>query len=290
MITRMLQEQDRDACRLLWQERFDDSQSFIDWFFRNRFSPTHSVGTFDEDNLVSMSLGYPMSLTSPAGDVPAWMLSGISTLPRYERQGLMHSTVRFQMQEAYKQNVPIVFNHPVRLHQYDSLGFRPITDTLYYEGTTGPCVDVPIQPCLPEIQDMLALYDRLCDACFGCVRRSQDQFVLKMQDYHSDHAKILGLADGGRLLGYAVAFFSDDLVYAEEAVAEDDAYPQLLALLHGLAGERRLTAKLPPFLDIAGTRRPQNVAAFTDTCRDGDIQTFFGYPSNQRNCYGIDEY
>lgn len=285
MITRMLEERDGDACRLLWTARFDDAPAFVDWFFRHRFSPSHSAGTFDGGALASMSLGFPMPLTARQGDVPAWMLSGVSTLPQYERRGLMHRTVRFQMREACARGVPVVFNHPVRLHQYDALGFRPVTDTLYYEGVPSTERDSRFRACTPELADMKALYDRLSDACFGCVRRSDDLFALKMQDYLTDGARILGLADGVRLLGYAAMFLTDKGAHAEEVVA-DGAYPQMLALIGEMGGT--VTAKLPPFVEMPGVRRPQNVAALTDERDARDVQSLFGYPSSR--CFCVDEY
>ncbi len=289
MITRMLTLSDRGACRELWLSRFDDAPAFVDWFFHNRFSPANSVGTFDAGALVSMSLGYPMPLTSLHGDVPAWMLSGISTLPSYERQGLMHRTVRFQMRAAAQLGVPVVFNHPVRLHQYDSLGFRPITDTLYYDRSQPVSPDLTFVRCEPSISDMKHLYDVFSSACLGCICRSNTLFLLKMQDYLADNAQILGICQGARLLGYSVVFSSNERVHAEETVALD-AYPPLLAALHTLADGRRVTAKLPPFLDVEGDRRAQNVAAFTMESESRDVQDFFGYPSRDGLCFAFDEY
>lgn len=294
MILRSLVASDLRACRELWQARFSDSEPFVNWFFMYRFQPACGVGLFDDTRLISMSLGYPMSLTRPNGStIASWMLSGISTATGYEKRGCMHRVVRLQMEHARMAGIPVVFNHPVNLHQYDSLGFRPITHSRYLNAEV-----LPTQPmdgsrlyvdC--DVSAAYAVYQRNTDRYYGFVHRSKAEFDSKMQDYFSDGGRVARLTRGDETVGYCVYYLKDEMVHVEECLTDPALYHHLLSSLAEVTGEWRMHAKLPPDIRLPGKVLPQNVAAFTDPGKNPDeIARLFSPDGSQGKCFCVDEY
>ena len=128
--TRMATRDDTRRIRALYTQRFDDPPAFTDWLFTKRFSPEHSVLTEEDGTLLCAIQGWPMALRLRGVSVQALMALGVSTLPGYERRGLMHQSYRFFMEQAQRDGFPVVFNHPAKLHTYDSLDHAPVSDRL----------------------------------------------------------------------------------------------------------------------------------------------------------------
>ena len=101
------------------------------------------------------------------------------------------------------------------------------------------------------------MYSAVADRYAGFVRRDREAFRLKMADYASDGAKGFLLQEAGRTIGYCVYFHKED-VYGEEVLSLD-GYGPLLHELKRAAGDRAVSAKLPPDADMPGEIRAQNV-------------------------------
>lgn len=94
MVTdRALIQYDIPACRRLWQERFEDSDAFCDWYFSERFAPALSAGVFLSNNgteqLVSMAHGRLLPLSIAGKPRLSLMVGGVATRKDAERRGYM---------------------------------------------------------------------------------------------------------------------------------------------------------------------------------------------------------
>ena len=116
---------DQGELASLWSLRFGDSAPFIDWFFRERFSPAHSFCMEEDGRIVSVIHGWPMRLNIHNTPLPALMLCGVATLPGYEKQGRMHALMRETLQFSRQNGFPLVFHKPNSFETYASLGQLP---------------------------------------------------------------------------------------------------------------------------------------------------------------------
>ncbi|MDD3400936.1 MAG: GNAT family N-acetyltransferase [Eubacteriales bacterium] len=287
MIVRQLNSSDVDQARAMWITRFDDSPSFVNWYFDNRFLPEYSFGSFDNGELLSISHGYPTRVRTADGIVPALMISGVSTKQGHEHKGYMHRVITAQMEYAHQRDIPLAFNKPVNINTYTSLGFVPCTDALFFHADR-----ISVAPCKLIAHDyrvMSELYANIMRNYFGSIVREEAAFAFKMEDYLSDDAKIVMSQDG-----YAVYFVRDNEVYVDEMLCSNDYLPLLCAIIQ--KEKLPLSAKLPPDLDLQGEVRPMCVFAATDQneCTTEELQRKLGYitakGSKSRQCFCIEEY
>ena len=259
MIIRLLKEEDRKQAKALWQSIFDDPQPFVDWYFDNRYLPQWSAGAFEEDELISVIHGTPMTLSAGDSSCLALMTSGVATVPRERGKGRMYETMRFLQKHAESQGIHALFNHPERPGAYAHLGFRPSTFTKYWqgEGTFAPGEIVPFSE-----EQAFRVYSSIADRYTGFVRRDRDAFHRKMAEYASDGTQGFLLRQAGETVGYCV-YFDNDGVQGEEVLSLR-GYDPLLHELQRIAGTRPVAAKLPPDADAAGEVRPQNVMLAPD--------------------------
>ena len=242
------QSSDQGELASLWSLRFGDSEPFVDWFFRERFSPAHSFCMIEDGRIVGVIHGWPMHLRVREVPLPALMLCGVATLPGYEKRGYMHALMRETLQFARHNGFPLVFHKPNRWETYASLGQLPCTRTLYHRAENG--VSLPAFSKDWPVDALLAIYQKASAPYSGCVLRDQSAMRLKLADYKSDGARLIRQEEG-----YAVLFQQEDGTwYGEEVLAlNPEAYKTLLAQLP--AGT---LAKLPPDLPFRGEIRPQN--------------------------------
>ena len=278
MIVRLLQEEDRDQAKVLWQNIFDDPQPFTDWFFDNRYLPQWSAGAFEGSELFSVIHGTPMELSMGASSFPALMTSGVATAPQERGKGLMHETMRFLQKHADSQGIHALFNHPQRPGAYAHLGFRPSTYTKYWtgEGTFAPGEIIPFSE-----EQAFRVYSSVADRYTGFVRRDREAFHRKMGEYASDAAQGFMLRQAGKTVGYCVYFDKDD-VQGEE-VLSFEGYGSILHELQRVAGTRPVAAKLPPDADAVGEIRPQNVMLAPESI-------WQAINDSSRPCFCVDEF
>lgn len=251
---RCLTDDDRAEVRALWKLRFDDTEPFLDFYFSERWHPESSICAEMDGRIVSVMQGTPMKLRIRDRVLPAMMVSGVSTLPGYEKRGLMHIVFTEMLHLCRRMNIPLVFDHPADATVYESLGHLYCTRTKLYTSLAAT------RPALwTDKPDSLSLYRCYSRATVGyscCTVRSFPSFRSKLREYFCDGGRCLALnAPSGETLGYCIAFPAERGVFAEELLAvNDSAYHALLARLP--AGSR---AKLPPDAPAEGELVSQNV-------------------------------
>ena len=247
---RLIRNSDRDELRSLWSLRFSDSPGFTDWYFQNRYCTAHSMCMFANGRIVSAIHCWPMRVRVRETVLSALMLSGVATLPGYEKQGRMHKVMEAVLRHARQEGFPLVFHKPVDVGVYASLGHLPCTDTLMYRAMEGTCT--PAFSGDWNCAELLRRYRLATNRYSGVVVRDETDMRLKLDDYRSDGAFLLCPK---ALEAYAVLFSQDGGWYAEEALAADpESYRTLMRLLPSGA-----TVKLPPDCGLRGEIAPQNV-------------------------------
>ena len=257
---RALSATDKQQARDIWELRFDDSLSFIDWFFAERFSPETSFCAEQDGKIVSIAHGSVMQLRIRGVVVPALMISGVATLPGYEGQGLMKRVLFELFSECRRRNIPLAFHTPSHFSIYRAVGEFPCADALLHTREEPPETPV-VWDAVPPAEQLLRVYEQATQRYSGCVVRSLRDMQTRINDPTSDGAHCLVHQTCGILDGYLFVSEEDDgSLFAEEALAlSDDAYRALAARLP--LGAR---LKLPPDAPLSGKRYAQGVVIPVD--------------------------
>lgn len=251
---RALKKSDLFEARALWQARFDDPESFCDWYFQNKFTPDCSAGLFVDGALVSMIHGFPLRVLIRRRSVDALVISGVSTKAGFERRGYMHRVMRFVLQLARKRGCLLAFHRPESFDTYRSLGQLPCTRVKLAEGRG---LRAPEFDETSTAGELLACYGAAGARYSGFTDRNLSDMERCLSDYCSCGGRILSERRDGRVAGYAV-LLSDNT--APEVLAQsEEVYDALLARLP--AGAK---AKLPPDIAADGEVLDGNAMAAVD--------------------------
>lgn len=257
---RPLTTADKQQAKEIWELRFDDSLSFIDWFFTERFAPETSFCAEKDDRIVSIAHGCVMQLRIRGILLPAMMVSGVATLPEYEGQGLMKRVLFELFSECRRRNIPLAFHKPSHFSIYRAVGEFPCYDALFHTCETEPSVPV-VWDAVPPAETLLRVYEQATRLYSGCVVRSAGDLAKRARDLTIDGARCLIHQTGGIVDGYLFASLeADGSLYCEETLASSPlAYAELIARL-----PKNSVVKLPPDVPISGTLRPWGVVIPVD--------------------------
>lgn len=252
---RPLTAEDNQQAREIWELRFHDSLSFIDWFFTERFSPDTSFCAEDGGRIVSILHGSVMQLRVRNVVFPAMMISGVATLPGYEGKGLMKRVLFALFSECRTRNIPLAFHKPSHFSIYRAVGEFPCYDALFH--TCESQLQAPVVwDALPDVQTLLRIYDQSIKHYSGCMVRSLCDMQKRVRDLTCDRTRFLLHQTGGVADGYLFASEEEDgTLYCEEALATSKpAYEEMLSRLP--AGS---VVKLPPDTFVSGVLQPWGV-------------------------------
>ncbi len=243
---------DREEIRNLWHLRFSDSEPFIDWFFRERFSPDHSAVSIEDGRIVSSIQSYPVHIRIRDAILPCTIIAGVSTVPAYEGHGHMGRTMRFYMNGIGARGGAVVSYRPEIISMYSGFGHYPVSRTAYFHiddpgSLAAETCAVPLDLRNNEAA-IQACYFRFSRYYSGMISRSLADMRLKLADYAADGARGIGIFEGDTLCGYCV-YFTGECLYAEELVTYDPIYREILlrALCQtALVSGKTVAGKLPP--------------------------------------------
>ena len=264
---------DQKQAMEIWELRFDDSLSFIDWFFTERFSPETSFCAEEDGRIVSIAHGSLMQLRIRGVVLPAMMISGVATLPGYEGRGLMKRVLIELFSECRRRNIPLAFHKPSHFSIYRAVGEFPCYDALFHKREHSPLSPV-IWDAVPSASELLRVYEQATARYSGCVVRSLDDVKKRVRDLTIDGARCLVHRTGGVLDGYLFASLeSDGSLYCEETLAASPAaYAEMVARL-----PQETLVKLPPDVSLPGDIRPWGVVIPVDI--SFLLRAFCGEPS-----------
>ena len=260
---RTLTAADKQQAREIWELRFHDSLSFIDWFFAERFAPETSFCAEEDGRIISILHGSVMQLRVRGVIFPAMMISGVATLPGYGGQGLMKRVLSALFEECRHRNILLAFHKPSHFSIYRAVGEFPCYDALFHTRESEP--DSPVVwDALPDAQTLLRVYDQATEHYSGCVIRSLGDMEKRIHDLTSDGTRFLQHQTGGVVDGYLFASEEDDgSLYCEEALATSQtAYQEMIARL-----PKSSIVKLPPDVPVKGNLQPWGVMIPVDVPR-----------------------
>ncbi len=264
---RQLETRDFHAVKALWKICFDDSEGFIDWFFRNRYIPDFSACAELDGKLISAMQSIPLSIRIRGKCVPGAMIAGVSTDPAHRGIGAMSVMFRYFMKAMRNKGIVVTPHTPAVLPTFFSKGHLPVTDTAYLTlrcPQSAPDAAGPRLTLLPEarLASLYTVYQTFSRRYSGIVARSFGDFCFKMQDYLSDGMSIVcaDSPDQPYPEAYAAVKHSDSEVYCEECVALDAGaeHRLLMAAANDFPGNI-LRIKLPPDTAIDTLLRKEGV-------------------------------
>lgn len=84
----MVEEEDTQAVKALWQYCFDDEERFVAWYFAHYYQARHTLGAYRGSDLVGATQMIPYQIALRGVSIPVGYIVGVSTAPEARRSGI----------------------------------------------------------------------------------------------------------------------------------------------------------------------------------------------------------
>lgn len=255
MVEKVIKEQ----TKALWKRCFEDSDAFVEMYFRLRYKPTENFVISNEDGEVISALQaipYPMTF---CGDIiQTAYISGACTHPDFRDRGAMRQLLTQAFGQMLREGVHVstlIPAEPWLFGYYARLGYAPVF------GREEEEVKIPEQPAdedegwsveKPSGQpstETYAFLNRKLSERPCCIQHTAEDFQIILADLAVSGGAMFVARHKGNVCGIAIIYIykvEERIVIKELCADNDKAEQHLLQAIGRLAGERPVTRLRPP--------------------------------------------
>lgn len=89
MKIRFAREEDKKVVKELWSYSFQDSQSYMDYYFSNRYEASNNIILEDNETIVASLLINPYTLILNGEEKKVRYIVGVSVFPEHRGKGIL---------------------------------------------------------------------------------------------------------------------------------------------------------------------------------------------------------
>jgi len=218
---RLLEKEDLPEAKALWKEAFGDSDAFIDWYFRHKVLPDHSLGLFD-DGLISMLHMIPFIIRLQGKPVKSLMIAGAATKKERQGEGHMRTLLLESLVEMRSRGIFITHLYPFKHSFYEHFGWATYTH-VHRETVT----EAPLRRNIEVIettdyQALEPIYKRMMRTYDGYVVRGNREWRWRMGELKADGGKAVLLIRDDNATAYMLYYGSKRKADVIETVYSDE--------------------------------------------------------------------
>lgn len=195
--------------RKMWKTCFEDSDEYMELYFREKYRNENTLVYFDDHQAVASLQMLPYIFTFHQTEIPIAYFSGLCTLPEARKKGFMAALIRQAFEVLQQRQIPLAVLVPQEdwlLRFYDKFGFAQTFDA-------GTKEIISLKQLWEKHPDDLPAAYREFDNDF----REQDMTVQKtFDDFRAimEEAKLFGFPPKANLRGMSRIIDAEKLLAA----------------------------------------------------------------------------
>ncbi|MBT7123057.1 MAG: GNAT family N-acetyltransferase [Clostridia bacterium] len=266
MDIRLLDNNDIDEAKALWKSSFDDSDEFIDTYFKNKISIGNSLGLFD-DGLASVVHMLPCKIRVQANVIKSAYIAGAATAESKRNNGYMRQLLYESLSLMRQRGIFITHLYPFKHSFYERLGWATysyVNNKVVKVGkqSSGSVVEVS------ERSKLVPMYRSMMAKCDGYAVRTVRQWENRLSELFSDGGKAVVLIEDNKPSAYMMYYGGGEVAEVVETVFESKEKARRLA--EHLALEFKEVQYSVPAKDDSAT--PYGMARIVDVA--GFLESF----------------
>lgn len=204
-----------EQVRKLWKENFNDSETFIQFYFTHKYSDENSLVYEENGEALSAFLMLPYPMTWQGIQLTSSYISGACTIKKARNRGLMTLLLTEAFREMNQRGIALSTLIPAEdwlFGYYGNLGYVSVFDYSFEEHIPGthpadPAVIVRSTPeYVPSFADELFPYfeqkmqNRSC-----CIQHPQEDYAAIIEENYIGGGRLLATYTSGEISGWALA-------------------------------------------------------------------------------------
>lgn len=242
----------KEQVKALWKICFEDSEEFVDMYFRLRYKTEVNVAIQSGDEVISALQMLPYPMTFCGDTVQTSYISGACTHPDFRSKGVMRELLSQSFARMLRNGVhfsTLIPAEPWLFDYYKHMGYASVFQYSVKEITLPefiPSKEITVDT-ISEFQDTTYSYlnkklsERPC-----CIQHTLEDFQVIMADLPISGGSIFVAKQANEIRGIAIIYRGESRIIINELLAEDkDAEHSLLYAIKQYTGCNRMTQLSP---------------------------------------------
>ncbi len=185
--------------RCLWEECFEDSPAFLDWYFKYRFQAKDGLGLFSDGLLLSSLHLSPRKIRIRKYTYPSAYLIALATKPAFRKQGLAKKLLTYALRHLAANNIFFTFLMPFNLQFYTRLGWGIYCQHEFYQipylTAEDPHPNLSLISSISDYHLLEKIYNKWEKKFNGALIRDKNDWECLLRDHFMDGGKVYVLSD-----------------------------------------------------------------------------------------------
>ena len=269
MEIRYAKEEEIESIKEIWSYCFNDTESFMKYYFNDKYKSENNVVALDEGKIISsLQLNqYKLLLNSKVYNTS--YVVGVSTLPEGRGAGYMNKVMKFTLNELYKKGQLVSILMPIDYRLYRRFGYEHCYDQIEYTINTDDLKNFKssgkmIKSNLSQIDDLIQIDRTFLNEVNGNVLKDEHYYENLFKEIQSEDG-FLYIHEGNEKDGYIVYFLQEDKMFVRELFYKNiDALKSMLKFIYNHNTQCKIVTISTPTID--------KIRFILDNPKDSDIK------------------
>ncbi|MCC0781548.1 GNAT family N-acetyltransferase [Clostridioides sp. ES-S-0108-01] len=254
MEIRYAKEEEIESIKDIWSYCFNDSESFMKYYFSDKYKSENTVVALDEGKIISsLQLNqYKLLLNNKVYNTS--YVVGVSTLPEGRGTGYMSKVIKFTLNELYKRGQLVSILMPIDYRLYRRFGYEHCYDQIEYTINTDDLKNFKssgrmIKSDLSQIDDLIRIDRTFLNEVNGNVLKDEHYYENLFKEIQSEDG-FLYIHEGNEKDGYIVYFLQGDKIFVRELFYKNiDALKSMLKFIYNHNTQCKIATISTPIID-----------------------------------------
>lgn len=243
----------KEKVKALWRLCFNDSEEFIDIYFRLRYNNEVNITIESGEEVISALQMLPYPMTFCHKTIQTAYISGACTHPDYRGNGVMRELLRQTFARMWQRDIPVstlIPAEPWLFDYYARFGYAPVFH--YSEKKVNGETLAPVTGTLVIHTTLFnEKHYQYLNRKFGehtcCVQHTSDDYKVILETLELSRDYVYVVLQNDRVSGLAVAWKTEEGITVDTLLAENIACEQaLLYHIYKVTKQKEITIRTPP--------------------------------------------
>ena len=226
-----------DDIKEIWNYCFDDSEQFVDYYFKDKYSRLNTIVVDEGEEIVSsLQLNqYKLILNNNEYDIS--YVVGVSTFPQVRGKGYMRHIMKFTLRELYEKGQLVSILMPIDYRLYRQYGYEHCYDQLEYNLNIEDLKKFKIKGNIHKVNkdhfsNLVNINNEFLYGLNGNIKRDEEYYKNLFKEVKSENGHIYIHEDDG-YKGYIIYFINGNKMFVRELFYKDiDSLKSMLKFIY----------------------------------------------------------
>ena len=229
MKIRFARAEDKKIVKQLWSYSFQDSQSYVDYYFSKRYEPLNNIILEDNETIVASLLINPYTLVLNGEEKKLRYIVGVSVFPEYRGKGYSSFLMKQTLSLLQKYKDEMVLLMPIDTSIYRRYGFINTFFDYSFKMELGKVflnkTNIRFEKAdkrnAEHIELLLGLYHQEMKKKIAYIKRTKEDFIVRISEWEAEGGDIYLMYQENNIVGYFIMHprYEKDTALVQELIA-----------------------------------------------------------------------